>query len=526
MIPVIDLFAGPGGLGEGFSAFRNPSGNPAFNIALSIEKDPIAHQTLELRSFFRQFAPSEAPQAYYEHLRGNLSREQLFAPYPEQARNASAEAWQAELGDYRKVRKSTIDERIRERLNDAENWVLIGGPPCQAYSTVGRSRVIPVDPEAYENDKRHFLYKAYLHILAEHRPPVFVLENVRGILTAKVGGKSVIERLISDLCNPVPASQGAESNPNAGLEYKIYPLVNYSGETCLFNSDEDRDPADFVIKSERHGIPQARHRFILLGVRSDLDAKPGNLRKYKKAVTMWDAIRDLPRIRSKVSGETDSGELWVSTIRKMIDSDAILDGVEDEKLWKVILSKIDHLSERLGTGERFAVWKRRPSFQREWFYDSRLGGVCNHVSRGHMQSDLWRYFFAACYAVVQKKSPKLTDFPPALLPAHKNVENTDDDDLIFKDRFRVQVRGRPATTVVSHLGKDGHYFIHPDPLQCRSLTVREAARLQTFPDNYFFAGGTTAQYQQVGNAVPPLLARQIAAVVHRLFPCGSAEGCE
>src|SRR5581483_6742050 len=145
--------------------------------------------------------------------------------------------WQAELGDYRRIRKSTIDERIRERLNGAENWVLIGGPPCQAYSTVGRSRVIPVDPEAYERDKRHFLYKAYLHILAEHQPPVFVLENVIGILTAKVGGKSVIERLISDLRHPVPASQGTDGKPNGGLEYKIYPLVNYSAERRLFNSE-------------------------------------------------------------------------------------------------------------------------------------------------------------------------------------------------------------------------------------------------------------------------------------------------
>jgi DNA (cytosine-5)-methyltransferase 1 len=134
-----------------------------------------------------------------------------------------------------------------------------------------------------------------------------------------------------------------------------------------------------------------------------------------------------------------------------------------------------------------------------------------------MDSDLWRYFFLACYAAVHKKSPNLSDFPASLLPNHDNVKKVKGKDLIFKDRFRVQVRSKPATTVTSHIGKDGHYFIHPDPLQCRSLTVREAARLQTFPDNYFFSGPTTKQYQQVGNAVPPLLARQIAAVVYNLF---------
>jgi DNA (cytosine-5)-methyltransferase 1 len=150
--------------------------------------------------------------------------------------------------------------------------------------------------------------------------------------------------------------------------------------------------------------------------------------------------------------------------------------------------------------------------------DRRLGGVCNHETRGHIAEDLRRYFYAAVFAAVSNppRSPLLQDFPGSLLPDHKNVGEALKTTK-FNDRFRVQLADRPSTTVVSHISKDGHYYIHYDPSQCRSLTVREAARLQTFPDNYFFEGPRTEQYHQVGNAVPPLLARQIAEIVADLF---------
>jgi DNA (cytosine-5)-methyltransferase 1 len=142
--------------------------------------------------------------------------------------------------------------------------------------------------------------------------------------------------------------------------------------------------------------------------------------------------------------------------------------------------------------------------------------VTNHSARSHMATDLHRYLFAASFAKVTGRTPFLGDFPEALLPEHLNVEESLETKK-FKDRFRVQLGERPATTVVAHISKDGHYFIHYDPSQCRSLTVREAARLQTFPDNYHFEGGRTEQYRQVGNAVPPLLARQIAEVGAEVF---------
>jgi len=129
-----------------------------------------------------------------------------------------------------------------------------------------------------------------------------------------------------------------------------------------------------------------------------------------------------------------------------------------------------------------------------------------------MASDLWRYIYAAAYAQVHDRSPKLSEYPEALLPNHKNAKTGK-----FADRFRVQLADHPSSTVTCHIAKDGHYFIHYDPAQCRSLTVREAARLQTFPDDYFFEGPRTEQYKQVGNAVPPYLAEQIGKVVAEIL---------
>jgi DNA (cytosine-5)-methyltransferase 1 len=144
-----------------------------------------------------------------------------------------------------------------------------------------------------------------------------------------------------------------------------------------------------------------------------------------------------------------------------------------------------------------------------WLERPELQALAQHETRGHMASDLGRYLFAAVFGEKRQYSPKAADFPLALSPDHKNWHSG-----IFSDRFRVQLAHEAATTVTSHISKDGHYFIHPDPVQCRSLTVREAARLQTFPDDYLFLGNRTQQYVQVGNAVPPFLARQIAALIH------------
>ncbi len=179
-IPVIDLFAGPGGLAEGFSTFQPEIGN-AFKIGLSVEKDLHAHCTLELRSFFRQFPHGQAPDEYYAYLRKEITRDELFNRYSSEAETARNEAWCAELGSYA-FPAEEVDIRIEKALGGSKNWVLIGGPPCQAYSLVGRSRNKGIEGYVPEEDKRHFLYREYLRIISKHWPSVFVMENVRGIL--------------------------------------------------------------------------------------------------------------------------------------------------------------------------------------------------------------------------------------------------------------------------------------------------------------------------------------------------------
>ncbi len=162
-------------------------GTRAFKIKLSIEKDDHAYRTLELRAFFRKFPHGEAPRDYYDYLTRKISREELFRRHRAAAAKAANEAWLAELGT-EAITDRAVDERIRAALVNRRNWVLIGGPPCQAYSIVGRSRVIGAKggQAKYDSDPRHKLYRHYLRILAVHRPPVFVMENVKGLLSAKL----------------------------------------------------------------------------------------------------------------------------------------------------------------------------------------------------------------------------------------------------------------------------------------------------------------------------------------------------
>jgi DNA (cytosine-5)-methyltransferase 1 len=498
--PVVDLFAGPGGLGEGFATSITADGKSQFKSVISIERDNFSHQTLLLRHFVRHFPDAEIPDAYYDFLAKRITLEELFSRYPSAAASARHSALKIALGP---ESHSNVKHLIAERLADAAKWALVGGPPCQAYSLVGRSRMM--SKPGFEQDERHTLYLEYLRIIVDHRPPVFVMENVKGLLSATIEGKSAINRIIRDLSKPSHEIRGAPSD----LTYKLYSL---SEEEM---AEGEVDPRLFVVRAEEHGIPQARHRMFIVGIRGDLKVKPAILKKLE-APTVRDTIGSLPAIRSELSKEQDSYEAWLKELHQ-ISSISIrrqLNGAEyagDVAKSLSIKNLIEMRSPRASSSLRYPLRKSNHPILKN-LYDSRLDVLTSHDARSHMASDLRRYLYAATFAEETGRSPKLADFPVSLLPNHQNVE-LGRTGKMFSDRFRVQLSNHVSTTITSHISKDGHYFIHYDPAQCRSLTVREAARLQTFPDNYYFAGPRTAQYHQVGNAVPPQLARQIAEVV-------------
>lgn len=495
-VRVIDLFAGPGGLGEGFSAFSK--GSIRFDIALSIEMEKHAHSTLTLRALYRRLAEAGALQPYYDYVRGYETKQNFLnqsAVRPHFA-DAANEARQHVLSTETRGETARL---IRTALgNSTDDWILIGGPPCQAYSLVGRARNTNVSD--FEQDHRHFLYREYLEVLNKFSPPVFIMENVKGLLSSSVAGRSMFGAILRDLSSAGEAGYHVQSVAVGGNELSA---------------------RDYVVRSELYGLPQARHRVILVGIRKDFqNPSIRQLEPVSAIPAVKDAIADLPKLRSRLS-RGDSAEDWRQRFRRVrrlllrrgpahcSRNDQILETVE-EALAALRQEGIP------GTGERFTEHPLRmpDSDLMHFLHDSELGGVLQHETRSHMAGDIERYIFASAYADVTGTSPRVHEFPRALWPKHANINRKD---VPFTDRFRVQLQDFPARTVVAHISKDGHAFIHFDPAQARSLTVREAARLQTFPDNYFFEGPRTAQYVQVGNAVPPFLSIKIAERVAQLF---------
>lgn len=520
---MIDIFAGPGGLGEGFSALRDERGNRTFRVVLSVEMDHFASRTLLLRKFFCQFGEGDVPADYYSYLRGAASvpsLESLLDRYPDAADSAREATWKATLGE---ESSTDVDSRIRKVLGPKarrKQWVLIGGPPCQAYSLVGRSRMLAKRGIEFYEDKRHTLYREYLRLISRHAPTVFIMENVKGLLssTTEKGGDLIFGRILRDLRRP----------PNSNLKYRLFSLSRYDhSDTGDYPAREPEGSHGFVIETERHGVPQRRHRVIICGVlESDYPTgSPMALHQLDHQFTCGSAILGLPRLRSGLSGGEDTPERWLKVLNGACNGPwCVLAGMNGQQdVTARMLQTVKTLSApKRNRGGRFLTYDVGAACHSEWYLDPCMGGVCNHETRLHMPADLLRYLYVACYGKERGVSPQLQDFPSELLPKHRNIEKAVHEGL-FDDRFRVQVAGKPATTVTSHLAKDGHYFIHPDPTQCRSLTVREAARLQTFPDNYFFEGPRTEQYKQVGNAVPPLLARAIAGTVASFLSNGGRE---
>lgn len=300
---VVDLFAGPGGLGEGFAASRAPEGGARFTTVLSIEDDRHAHQTLLLRTFLRKFEAG-FPDEYYRSINEQLPEPDWPELAPDEWRQASDETRCLTLGSAEA--RDFLDERIAKIHNAwGDRTILIGGPPCQAYSVVGRSRNAAVPNYDPRTDHRYRLYQQYIDVLAKLRPAVAVMENVKGLLSATLDGSRVFPVVLAGL-----------RYPRNDTTYRTYALCPRSRNGTLLDHAGDLD--DFVVRAEEHGVPQARHRVFVVCVRQDIaDDLPAavlpRLQPFEGRVSVATVIGAMPRLRSQLS-RGDSPEAWRQVI--------------------------------------------------------------------------------------------------------------------------------------------------------------------------------------------------------------------
>lgn len=412
----IDLFAGAGGLSEGFL-------RQGFEPVAHIEMNLYASQTLMTRTAYYYLKNEGKLDIYADYLLNKITREKLLAYLPFSIEDVVINK---EITD-ESIEKifDTIDRNLN-KSSRAKIDVLIGGPPCQAYSLVGRAR----DPYGKERDPRNYLYKQYVKFLDKFQPELFVFENVPGILSAAKG--SLFEDVKSFM-------------EEAG--YEIEPK--------LLNA------TDF-------GVLQNRKRVILIGWKKGRGNLYPNFDKRQHHFTVDDILRDLPNL---IPGEVNN---------------------------RYAVNPTEYLS-KYGIREENDI-------------------LTHHVTRVNNERDREIYRFAINLWNCEKKRLKYTELPENLI-THNNL-------ISFLDRFKVVGAELPYShTVVAHIAKDGHYYIHPDIDQARSLSVREAARLQSFPDNFFFEGPRTAVFTQIGNAVPPLMAEHIAVKIRQMLNdgCGSLD---
>lgn len=390
----IDLFSGCGGLSEGFYRM-------GFTALAHVEINHWACETLRKR------------MAYYGY--SNIDREVI-----------EKDITSADI-------LTDIDNAVAGRFVD----VIIGGPPCQAYSTAGRVR----DAKGMASDPRNFLFESYVKILEHFRPKFFVFENVTGLLSARVNGKPIMPSIMSALGN-------------------AYKLIN--------------DPNILVHNTADYGVPQIRKRVIIMGVRKDITTKEAmdlyngvvkthwnpetdvvERKGLKKFVSVKEAIGDLPSVEP---GEDASTNFY----------DYPCNNVFLKRIGKAgIHPLMDHIARKHNAldRERFAIM------------------INNHWTFGQLRKEMPQY-------------------------EHEHAR-------VFDNSYVVQWWDLPSKTILAHIHKDGFQFIHPDGNQTRSFTVREAARIQSFPDDFEFAGSRGEKYKQIGNAVPPLFAEALAKSIKK-----------
>lgn len=394
-ITFIDLFAGCGGLSEGF--YRQ-----GFKGLTHVEIDHFACKSLITR------------MKYYGYDKNAISV----------------------------LEKDITDEDIIDSIqNEIKNQsvdILIGGPPCQSFSTLGRAK----DENGMKNDPRNYLFESYIKILNHFKPKIFVFENVLGLLTAKLEKQKTIDIILSEL----------------GRNYKV---VN--------------DQNKMVLNSCDYGVPQVRKRVILIGVRNDLDFSPD---------AIYNGI-----IKTHYNPESNENEKR-DKIKYVTVKDAIFDlpplkPGEGKPIVENLLKKSNDFIRTINKSEANILY--------------------DHVARSHNEADRKRY---------REMSHNKWSFKELLI---NRPYLNHSKQRVFDNSYVVQFWDKPARTIIAHLYKDGNQFIHPDPNQERTLTPREVARLQSFPDDFVFEGSRTQKYKQIGNAVPPLMAEAIAKSIKKVL---------
>ena len=252
-----------------------------------------------------------------------------------------------------------IEDRVRPSQRD---WVLVGGPPCQAYSHAGRGRNRAKDDYIPEEDKRHFLYEEYLRIIARHWPAVVIMENVQGILSSRIGGRKIFGNILRDLADPAGVFGDRRRTQSERYRYRLYPLAAEHGEPDLFGYSAKR-PMDYVVNCEMFGVPQRRSRVILLTIRDDIAREPDNLELSPGSpATVKSVLAGLPRLRSGLTEEKDTDRAWMDVLRSALD-EAWLDQIKPDRDSNVrdrILQTLDTLlMPRSGRGSEFVRKKKK-----------------------------------------------------------------------------------------------------------------------------------------------------------------------